>query len=132
MANEAITDLKRCVKQYRDLDNEIRELNKEVHSKREDRKIAEMELSDLIKLPQFDGIDKLKFDDDSSCIKIARPGTYNKPWSLSKKELETLLKHYFTGDNPLNADSCFKFIVTERQKALVGKEFDFTRVFPDE
>jgi len=132
MANEAITDLKRCVKQYRDLDNEIRELNKEVHSKREDRKIVEMELADLIKLPQFDGIDKLKFDDDNSSIKISRPGTYNKPWSLSKKELESLLKVYFTGDNPLNAASCFKFILEERQKALVGKEYDFTRVIPED
>lgn len=132
MSKEVISDLKRCVKQYRDLDNEIRELNKKLYSMREDRKIAEMELSDLIKLPQFDGIDKLKFDDDNSCIKIARPGTYNKAWTLSKKELETLLKAYFTGDNPLDAHSCFKFIVEERQKALVGKEFDFTRVFPDE
>lgn len=132
MANEAITDLKRCVKQYRDLDNEIRELNKEVYSKRENRKIVEMELSDLIKLPQFDGIDKLKFDDDNSSIKIARPGTYNKPWSLSKKELETLLKSYFLGTHNPNVDDCLKFIVSERQKALVGKEFDFTRVIPEE
>lgn len=132
MANEAITDLKRCVKQYRDLDNEIRELNKEVYSKRENRKIVEMELSDLIKLPQFDGIDKLKFDDDNSSIKIARPGTYNKPWSLSKKELETLLKSYFLGTHNPNVDECLKFIVSERQKALVGKEFDFTRVIPEE
>ena len=132
MSNEAILDLKRCVKQYRDLDNEIRELNKEVYSKREDRKIAEMELADLIKLPQFDGIDKLKFDDDNSSIKIARPGTYNKPWSLSKKELETLLKSYFLGTHSPNVDDCLKFIVSERQKALVGKEFDFTRVIPEE
>lgn len=132
MASETISDLKRCVKQYRDLDNEIRELNKEVYSKREDRKIVELELSDLIKLPQFDGIDKLKFDDDNSSIKIARPGTYTKPWSLSKKELENLLKAYFTEDHPLNAESCYKFIVAERQKSLVGKEFDFTRVISEE
>lgn len=132
MSNEAITDLKRTVKQYRDLDNQIRELNKEVYSKREDRKIAEMELSDLIKLPQFDGIDKLKFDDDNSCIKIARPGTYNKAWNLSKKELETLLKSYFSAAASPNADDCVKYVVSERQKSLVGKEFDFTRVFPDE
>lgn len=132
MSNEAIVDLKRCVKQYRDLDNEIRELNKEVYSKRENRKIVEMELSDLIKLPQFDGIDKLKFDDDNSSIKIARPGSYNKPWSLSKKELETLVKSYFLGTHNPNADDCLKFVVTERQKALVGKEFDFTRVIPEE
>lgn len=132
MANEAIRDLKRCVKQYRDLDDEIRELNKKVYTKREDRKVVEIEMCDLIKLPQFSEIDKLKIDDDGSTIKIARPGSYNKPWSLSKKELENLLKVYFTEDNPLNADSCYKFIVNERQKALTGKEYDFTRVIPEE
>ena len=132
MANEVISDLKRCVKQYRDLDNDIRQLNKEVYSKREDRKIVEMELTDLIKLPRFNGIDKLKFDDDDSSIKIARPGTYNKPWSLSKKELETLLKGYFVGNSNPNVDDCIKYVVNERQKALVGKEFDFTRVIPEE
>lgn len=132
MSKEAISDLKRCVKQYRDIDNQIRELNKQVYSKREDRKIVEMEMSDLVKLEQFGGIDKLKIDDDGSTIKIGRPGTYNKPWSLSKKELEVLLKSYFTQDNPLDANSCFKFIVEERQKALVGKDYDFTRVIPDE
>lgn len=132
MSTEAINDLRRCVKQYRAIDDELRELNKSVHSKREDRKIVEMEMSDLVKLPQFAGIDKMKIDDDGSTIKIARPGTYNKPWSLSKKELECLLKSYFTNDHPLDADSCFKFIVQERQKALVGKEYDFTRVIPDE
>ena len=132
MATEAINDLRRCVKQYRDVDNQLREMNKALYDKREDRKIVEMEMSDLMKLPQFSGIDKLKIDDDGSSIKIARPGTYNKPWSLSKKELETLLKSYFTNDHPMNADSCFKFICEERQKALVGKEFDFSRVIPEE
>lgn len=132
MSNEAINDLRRCVKQYREIDDEIRELNKSVYSKREDRKIVEVEMSDLIKMSQFDGIDKLKIDDDGSTIKIGRPGTYKKPWSLSKKELESLLKFYFTGDHPLNADSLFRFIVTERDKTLVGKEFEFSRVIPEE
>jgi hypothetical protein len=95
MANEAIVDLKRCVKTYRDLDNEIRELNKQVYSKREDRKAVEMEMTDLVRLPQFGGIDKLKIDDDGSTIKIARPGSYTKAWSLSKKELELFVNAYF-------------------------------------
>jgi hypothetical protein len=132
MANEAIVNLKRCVKTYRDLDNEIRELNKEVYSKREDRKIVELELSDLIKLPQFDGIDKLKIDDDGSTIKIARPSTYSKPWSLSKKELETLVASYFQVTPNPSADSCVRYIIEERRKALVGKDFDFSRVIPEE
>jgi hypothetical protein len=132
MSAQEINDLKRSVKRYRDADNQIRDLNKELYAKREDRKIAEMEISDIIKRPPFESVDRLKFDDDTSSIKIARPGEYNKPWSLSKKELEILLKAYFTEDRPLDANSCFQFIVEERQKALVGKEFDFTRVIPGE
>lgn len=132
MSTEALNDLKRCVKQYREIDDELRELNRAVYSKREDRKCVELEMSDLIKLPQFGGIDKLKIDDDGSTIKIARPGTYAKPWSLSKKELKTLLESYFVGGHRMDAESCFNFIVEERQRALVGKDFDFSRVIPDE
>lgn len=132
MSTEALNDLRRCVKQYREIDDELRQLNKTIYSKREDRKIVEMEMSDIIKLPQFDSIDKMKIDDDGSTIKIARPGTYNKPWSLSKKELESLLKAYFISGNRMDAESCFNFIVEERKVALVGKEYDFSRVIPEE
>jgi hypothetical protein len=132
MSTEAINDLRRCVKQYRAVDDELREMNKAIHSKREDRKIIEMEMSDLVKLPQFAGIDKVKIDDDGSTIKIGRPGTYNKPWSLSKKELKALLESYFVPGHRIDAESCFNFIVQERQQALVGKDYDFTRVIPDE
>jgi hypothetical protein len=132
MSTEEISNLKQCVKMYRDLDNQIRELNKEVQSKREDRKIIEMDIADIMKLPQFSGIDKLKIDDDNSTIKIARPGTYNKPWSLSKKELDVLLRSYFSAARAPNADECINYILEERRKALIGKEFDFSRVIPEE
>lgn len=131
MSNEPIVDLKRCVKTYRDLDNEIRELNKLVYTKREDRKAVELEMTDLIRLPQFGGIDKLKIDDDGSMIKIARPGTYNKPWSLSKKDLETLITSYFANTQAPNADGCIQYISEERRRTLIGKEFDFSRVIPE-
>lgn len=130
--SEIINDLKRCVKQYRDIDNEIRELNKEVYSKREDRKAVEMELTDLVKLPQFSGIDKLKIDDDGSTIKIARPGTYAKAWALSQKELEGLLHKYFGATVTPNPSDCVQYIVSERKKGLVNKDFDFSRVIPEE
>ena len=132
MSNEAIIDLKRCVKNYRDLDDEIRELNKQVYSKREDRKIVELEMSTLITLPQFEGIDKLKIDDDGSTIKIGRPGTYNKPWSLSKNELELLLVAYFQSTGNPRADECIQYIVEQRRRSLIGKEVDFSRVIPKE
>jgi hypothetical protein len=132
MSNEAINDLKRCVKQYRDVDNELRLLNKTVYEKREARKIVEMEMSDLIKLPQFGNIDKLKIDDDGSCIKIQRPETYAKAWSLSKKELENLVGSYFQSTMSPNATECVEFIVGQRKRALVGKEFEFNRVVQEE
>jgi hypothetical protein len=132
MSTEAINDLKRCVKQYRDVDNEIRLLNKQVYDKRETRKIVEMEMCDLIKLPQFNSVDKLKIDDDGSCIKIQRPETYAKAWSLSKKELEVLVGAYFQSTNSYSPSECVNFIVEQRKRALVSKEFEFSRIVKEE
>lgn len=131
MSNEAINDLKRCVKQYRDVDDEIRVLNKTVHEKRESRKIVEMEMCDLIKLPQFNSVDKLKID-DGSCIKIQRPETYSKAWNLSKKDLETLVGGYFQSTTYPTAEECVSYIVGQRKRALVGKEFEFTRLVKED
>lgn len=132
MSSELISDLKRCVKQYRDLDNQIRDLNKTLADKRESRKCLELELTDLVKLPNFNGIDKLKIDDDGSMIKIQRPGTHNKSWSLSKKELEVLLSDYFRSTGTPNAEGCLNYIVEKRKRDLVSSDFGFTRVIPEE
>ena len=132
MSTEAINDLKRCVKQYRDVDNEIRVLNKNVYEKREARRIVEMEMCDLIKLPQFNAVDKLKIDDDGSCIKIQSPETYAKAWSLSKKELEVLINGYFQSTSTPDANKCVNYIVEQRKRALVGKDFEFSRVVKEE
>jgi hypothetical protein len=132
MSTEAINDLKRCVKQYRDVDNEIRVLNKNVYEKREARRIVEMEMCDLIKLPQFNSVDKLKIDDDGSCIKIQRPETYAKAWNLSKKDLETLVVRYFQSTHVPNAEECISYIIDQRKRALVAKDFEFTRVVKED
>lgn len=132
MSSELISDLKRCVKQYRDLDNQIRELNKALYDKRESRKCLELELTDLVKLPNFNGIDNLKIDDDGSTIKIQRPGTHNKSWSLSKKELEILVSTYFQTTSRPTAEECVNFVVEKRKKDLVSSDFGFARVIPEE
>jgi hypothetical protein len=132
MSNEAINDLKRCVKQYREVDNEIRVLNKNVYEKRESRKIVQMEMCDLIKLPQFNSVDKLKIDDDGSYIRIQRPETYAKPWSLSKKELSDLHTAYFASTTAPTAEGCSAFIIEHRKHSLIGKEFEFTRITTDD
>ena len=132
MSTEAINDLKRCVKQYRDVDNEIRLLNKNVYDKRETRRIVQMEMADLARLPQFASVDKLKIDDDGSYIRIQRPETYAKPWSLSKKELIDLNMAYFASTTTPTADGCSTFIIEHRKRSLIGKEFEFTRITTDD
>ena len=125
-------DLKRCVKQYRDIDDEIRVLNKKVYEKRDIRKGVELEMTDLIARPQFNSVDKLKIDDDGSCIKISRPGTYSKPWNLSKKELDVLLTSYFESTTTPNAKDCSLYITRQRKNALIGKDFEFARVIQED
>jgi len=127
-----MNDLKRCVKQYRDVDNELRVLNKQVYTKREQRKIVEMEMSDLVKLPQFSVVDKLKIDDDGSYIRIQKPETYSKAWSLSKKDLEQLTKEYFASTTSPTAQECAAYIVQNRKRSLVGKDYEFERVVAED
>ena len=125
---EALNDLKRCVKQYRDVDNELRLLNKQVYAKREARKIVEMEMVDLVRLPQFSVVDKLKIDDDGSYIRIQKPESYSKAWSLSKKELDELHKAYFASTVNPTAEGCTSYVIDNRKRSLVGKEYEFERV----
>lgn len=132
MSTEALKDLKDCIKRYRDVDDELVALNKKVYELRESRRCLSDELTQIIKLPQFDNISKLKIDDDGSTIKIQRPDTYSKAWSLSKKELETLLTSYFQSTaNPTSA-GCNTYILEQRKASLVGKEFEFYRNIPEE
>jgi hypothetical protein len=128
----ALEQLKHCVRKYREIDNELRDLNKQVYDKRETRKCVELEISDVLKLPQFQSFDKLKIDEDGSTIRIKRPETYEKPWTLSKKELKALLDEFFAGPLPKNSDACFEYVVSRRRRDLVGGEFEFTRVIPNE
>jgi len=129
---EALNDLKRCVKQYREVDDELQALNRQVYEKRESRKIVEMELADLIKLPEFANIDKLKIDDDGSIIKIKRPANHMKPWSISKTDLTTLITSYFENNGMPTAGDCINYILREQQKRLVSKDFNFTRIMSDD
>jgi hypothetical protein len=128
----ALENLKNYIRKYRDVDDQLRELNKVVYEKRDERKAVEVEISSVLSLPQFQAYDKLKIDEDGSTIRIKRPETYEKSWSLSKKELKTLLDVFFKSDLPLNADTCFEYILEERKRALVGKEFEITRIVPNE
>lgn len=129
---EAIRDLKRCVQQYRKVDDELRVLNHEVYNKRESRKIVEMELADLMKVEQFVNFRKLKIEEDGSIITIQRPQEWTKPWSLSKKDLKDSLERYFNSTNSPSADKAFEFITEAQKTKLTSIDFNFSRVVPEE
>lgn len=124
--------LKQYLREYREIDNEIRTLNKELYEKREVRKNVEGGIIKIIAQPQFSEFSKLKLEDDGSLFKIQRPNNWQKPWALSKKDLQTLLSEYFGSTSTPNADDCYAFICEKRKNDLVATEFNFTRILPSE
>ena len=127
-----MNDLKNCIKQYREIDDELRDLNKQVYEKRSERKTVEMEISDIIKAPEFAAFKKVKLEEDGSTISIKRPDEWTKPWSLSQKDLKELTTQYFSNTVAPNADGLVKFIVDKRKRDLVANEFSFNRTVPGE
>jgi len=127
-----MNDLKNCIKQYRQIDDEIRELNKQVYEKRDARKTVELEIADIIRDPQFNSIKKIKLEEDGSTISFKRPNEWVKPWSISQKELKELLIEYFVLPRPGNGTDVFDFIIAKRKEKLVATEFSFTRTVPGE
>ena len=116
-------DLVKCVRKFRTLDDELKVVNTRVHKLREDKKFVESEMSDILKRTAFQGINKLEIQDDGSFIKVQRPETWNKPWSLSQKELKEHISSY---SGPL--DGLFKYIVDRKKTDMVAKEFAFRRI----
>jgi hypothetical protein len=116
-------DLVRAVRKYRNLDDELKELNAKVYKLREDKKFVENEMSDILRRANFQNLHKLEIQDDGSYIKIQRPETWSKPWSLSQKELKDLLSSY-TG--PIS--DLFRWIVERKKQDMISKEFAFKRL----
>jgi uncharacterized protein YllA (UPF0747 family) len=127
-----MNDLKNCIKQYRQIDDEIRDLNKQVYEKRDARKTVEQEIAVIIRDPQFNAIKKIKLEEDGSTISFKRPNEWVKPWSLSQKELKELATQYFEIAGEFNAENLVKFIIDTRKQSLVATEFSFTRTVPGE
>ena len=128
------TELKNCLKVYRDIDDEARVLNKHVYELREKKKLVEVKMADILKDPYMSHVGLLKLENDNSSIKIQRPGTYSKPWSLSKRDLQSYLQEYFdtkAGHNA-NAQDCVEFILQQQKAHAVETDFKFTRNIPNE
>jgi predicted nuclease with TOPRIM domain len=121
------SDLVKCVRKYRGLDDKLKQLNQEAQQLREERKLLELELSDILKTTQYATIHKLEIKDDNTVIKIQRPDMWSKPWSLSAKDLKEYLGQFWSSSKPKNAEECYAFVVDKRKNALIATEFAFTR-----
>jgi hypothetical protein len=120
-------ELIKCVRKYRNIDNSLKELNLRTQAAREERKLIELEMSDILKSSSYATIHKLEIKDDNSYIKIQRPGMWTKPWGLSIKELKNNLDAFWASPLPKTPDECLKFITDNRKSQLVATEFSFTR-----
>jgi hypothetical protein len=116
-------DLVKAVRKYRAYDDELKDLNAKVHKLRENKKFVENEMSDILRRANFQNLHKLEIQDDGSYIKIQRPQTWSKPWSLSQKELKDLIGSY-TG--PIT--DLFRWIVERKKQDMVSQEFSFKRI----
>jgi hypothetical protein len=128
-----IQTLKALLREYRNADDQLHELNKQVYAIRDTRKAAESQITELLAKPEFATFDKLKLEDDGSTIRIQRPSQWAKPWSLSKNSLMQYLTQYFRSNTDFqSAESCFEYIETQQKRQLVATEFNLTRVLPKE
>ena len=128
---EQIAKLRKLTRDYRTYDNELRELNTRVYELRDVRKGVELLMTDILKQDQFKDFNKLKIEEDGSIIKIQRPQTWSKPWTISQKELKGLLDVYFDTSQAPNANECFTYILESKKASLVSDEFAISRMVPE-
>ena len=119
--------LKSHLQSYRKLDEELKELNAKSLEVRRERKQIESEMSIILQKPEFQQYDKLEIKEDGSLIRIQRPGTWTKGWSMSKHELMDALNLYFKVDKDANAEDCYDFLVEHQKPKMVSNEFAFER-----
>ena len=123
-------DLVKAVRKFREYDDKLKELNKEVFKLREEKKLVEEEMAGILKRGPFATLNKLELAGDQSYIDIQRPGTHNKPWSYSQKDLEKDATDYFigSGGTRTEAKAFVDFAKGRKKSQLVSNDFSFKRV----
>lgn len=122
--------LKGHLRSYSKIDDDLQNLNKQVYDLRAERRNVETQLASILSSPEFAQIDKIQLSEDNSVVKIQRPG-WNKPWSISKKDLSQSLSFYFASTTTPTADGCYAFILESQKDKLSSTEFNFTRLKND-
>ena len=125
-----LENLKSHLRSYTKIDDDLQSLNKQVYDLRSERRNIETQLASILTSSEFAQIDKIQLSEDNSVVKIQRPG-WNKPWSISKKDLNQSISSYFASTKNPTADGCYTYIVESQKDKLSSTDFNFTRVKND-
>jgi hypothetical protein len=126
-----LQSLKSHLHAYRKLDEDLKTLNVKAQELRRERRDVESEMSSILSRPEFQQYDKLEIKEDGSMVKIQRPGTWTKGWTMSKSELMDGLDLYFSrNQDSASAEGCFEFLVQRQKAKMVANEFAFERSMP--
>ena len=127
MAAEDVTNLRQAVMRYKTIDDRIRELNKQAYPLREERNIAALEITDIIRQPAFATYTKLDIREDGSSIKILKPG-WSSAWSLSRNKLYQYIIQYFASTGAPTGDGCYRYICEVHSATLRKDEYAIERI----
>lgn len=116
------------VSQFAQIDDQIKQLNKQIALLREQRSTITDRIGVLLATPQFVSFNKLSVSADGSHIKVSRPAQTEKPWSLSLNTLRKLLNDYFETPQPHSSNEAFRYIYQQNRK--FATTFSLDRVVP--
>ena len=129
---ELVVGLREEVIQYKTVDDQLRALNGQIYPLREQRKLIEDRIIDIIRQPGFAAINELAISQDGSKIRIRKPQTWSAPWSLSRRHLQEHLTQYFANPATIkSSEGCYRFIVRAVEETMRKNSYAIERVVPN-
>lgn len=122
---EILQGLREEMRNYTQVDNRLRELNKQTHALREQRTLVADRITTIIRDPVFATVQRLQTADGSAAFRVVRPDEGFKPWSLSKGMLMEYLNQHL---GPERGPVCYRYIHDTHQATLKNTEYGIQRV----
>jgi hypothetical protein len=118
-------ELRNLATRYSAIDEEIKEGNKILNNKREQRKILELEIIDVMKSPQFATVKK--FQHQSSTFVVDQPEQWHGSWYLSKADLNNDIVTYLNSHEQKDPEGLYEFIIQRESERSIKSEWRITR-----
>jgi hypothetical protein len=122
---EILQGLREEMHAYARVDNQLRELNRQIYALRDHRDAIADRMTELIKDPAFANVQRLQTADGSAAFKVIRPNEGYKSWSLSKGMLGEYLKQHLGNQQ---GSECYRFIHETHLATLKNTDYAIKRV----